>query len=372
MDEKLFWLGFSVFPGIGPKKFKILLETFGNAKDAWLAGESELNNIIGKALTEKFIKFRTRTSLEEYAEKIYKSKVVFFTWNEEEYPGLLKELVDPPIVLYCKVETQHIASLQSNETIAIVGTRKITSYGTDVTAKITELLVAAGYTIVSGLAFGVDAVAHVTTIENKGKTIAVLGCGIDCPSPREHTKLYNQIIASGGVVVSEYPFSEPPSKGSFPSRNRIIAGLSRAVVVTEGSADSGALYTAKDAFTLGRPVFAVPGPITSSLSKGPHSLIEKGAKMVTGVDEIVKSIMGSNYMPADRQGTTGITGMKKIKGDTEEEQRIIDLLLNEGLLFDEIVKQTGIEPATMGAILSLMEMKGVVKTSDGGLFYLVI
>jgi DNA processing protein len=360
-EERSFWLGFSFFPGIGPGRFKKLLERFGSAESAWSAPEETLQDTIGEALTRKFSAFRKNNDVTIFEETVEENNGTFLTWNDVEYPQLLRQVTNAPFVLYCKgkIDAESLKELLGENTIAIVGTRKITAYGREVTTRITESLVSAGYTIVSGLAFGVDAVAHGVTVANRGKTVAVLGCGIECPSPREHAGLYHTIIASGGAIVSEYPLSEPPTKGSFPSRNRIIAGLSQAVIVTEGSADSGALYTADDAFALNRPVFAVPGPITSSLSKGPHSLIEKGAHLISSVDDILQTL-----------GRKSIKSIIHIKGDTEEEQKIIALLQNEGLLFDEMAKRLQVDPSALGVLLSLMEMKGMIKNSDGGVYTL--
>lgn len=371
MDERLFWLGFSCFPGIGPKKFKMLLDQFGSAKNAWKASEIELaDSGIGPATASKFVHARSVIDLYKYLDQLRKSNVQFTTLYDDSYPKLLKEIENPPFVIYVKGESKILRSSQDDTStgsvqakiVAIVGTRKITEYGREVTEQITSTLVHAGFAIVSGLAFGVDSCAHRTTIENNGKTIAVLGCGIDCCSPREHEQLYRQIIENGGAIISEFPFSEPPTKGSFPSRNRIIAGLSQAVIVTEGAEDSGALYTAHDALKIGRPVFAVPGPITSSLSKGPNNLIANGAKMVTSVGDILVELGAKSLGQRVER--------KVLKGDNEEEQKIIDLLQNESWHFDEIVKKIGLDSVSVGVLLSLMEMKGIVKTTTNGYYFL--
>ena len=239
------------------------------------------------------------------------------------------------------------------------------------TEDLTADLVNNGFVIVSGLALGVDASAHKTTIENKGKTIAVLGCGVDCCYPRENEAIYNSILESGGAIVSEYPLSQEPSKGSFPSRNRIIAGLSQAVIVTEGAADSGALYTADEAFALNRPVFAVPGPITSSLSKGPHGLISKGGKLISGAEDVLRELRSKNYELGNDSRSNPLSPRPLLpKGDTKEEQKVINVLQNESVHFDEIVKRTKIESSKLGGILSIMEMKGMVRSEEAGFFCL--
>ncbi len=379
MTEREYWLGFSVFPGIGPITFQKLLLHFGSAKAAWTASASDLREAsLGPVLIKKFEAFRADFSLDAYTRILLAKGVSFTTLKDEKYPALLKKIKTPPFVLYGrgdntilrasspKAMSREVSSsrLRSNNiTIAVVGTRKITQYGREVTTLITQELVQAGCVIVSGLAIGVDAVAHRSAIEQGGKTIAVSGGGVDVCYPSANQELYNSIINGHGAVVSEYPLGAAPTKGSFPSRNRIIAGLSQAVVVTEGAEDSGALITASYAASLHRPVFAVPGPITSSLSKGPLMLLQKGAKIVTSGDDIL-----------DELGI-GIKGQrntvrKEIKGDTQEEQRVIDLLQNEALHFDEIVKKTGFASSELGILLSLMEMKGIVKTLDAGIYSL--
>ncbi len=374
MQERSYWLGFSSFSGIGPKKCEALLNEFGTAEDAWKADFKNLEKVLGKALTPKFADFRDSFSIADYEKQLLRKKVGYLILTDKDYPFLLKQIKKPPFVLYYKGNIEILKQdvptgrqVQDDyKSIAIVGTRRITEYGKQVTTSLTMDLVNNGFVVVSGLALGVDAAAHKATILNKGKTIAVLGCGVDCCYPRENQQIYDNILESGGAIVSEYSLGEPPSKGSFPSRNRIISGLSCGVIVTEGSADSGALYTADDAFANGRPVFAVPGPITSSLSKGPHGLIGKGAKLISGAGEIIEEL----GFRGDRRDK-GERGAKSFKGDTKDEQRIIDLLQNESLHFDEIVKRSKIRSSKLGGILSMMEMKGIVKSQEAGFFCLI-
>jgi DNA processing protein len=377
MNERSYWLGFSLFSGVGPGRFAKLLSAFGSAKDAWDATTEDLEKVLGKALAAKFSDFRLKTSLEDYEEQLHKSNVCYLTLQDIDYPILLAQSKNAPFVLFVKgnLELFYSSSKEHGKekgsrqtrtvspTIAIVGTRKITEYGRQVTEMLTTDLVTAGCVIVSGLALGVDAVAHQTTTDNNGRTIAVLGCGVDCCSPRENEDLYNSILAHGGAIVSEYPLGQVPTKGSFLSRNRIIAGLSHGVIVTEGASDSGALYTANDAFANGRKIFAVPGPITSSLSQGPLGLIKKGAKLITTASEVLESLNLGN--------ATSIMSIKSLKGDTKEEQQIIDLLMKQSLHFDELLKRTKINSSQLGSLLSLMEMKGMVKSLEGSFFALL-
>ncbi|RJQ37284.1 DNA-protecting protein DprA [Candidatus Microgenomates bacterium] len=383
MDERFYYLAFSSFPGIGPVKFNALVNYFGNAKDAWLAKRNDLKNIIGEVLSEKFEEFRSTFSLDNYRRILLREGVSFLIHSDEQYPKLLKEIKNPPIVLYVKGNTDVIARRETtkqspskeiaapatkvgarndNMVIAVVGTRKITQYGREVTAFLTADLVNAKFTIVSGLALGVDAVAHKITLENKGKTIAVLGSGVDLCYPSANKFLYQSIIENGGAVVSEFPVGQLPTQGSFPSRNRIIAGLSMGVLVTEGAMDSGALITADYAIKNNRKVFAVPGPITSSLSKGPYKLISRGAKLVTNAEDILTEL---NFQFSNPNFQINNKSKKNSKTEDKNEQKILEILENEGLHFDEIVRRLKFGPSKTGSILSVMEIKGLIKSKDG-------
>lgn len=360
MDEKLYWLGFSAFPLMGPARFKRLIAEFKTAKNAREAtsfARSLLTKLIGEETTERFEKFKKTFSIEKYRQELEKKQVWFLTLEDEDYPRSLKQIQNPPFVLYGRGNKE-----LSFLTIAVVGTRRITERGREVTKLLTSELVLNGFTIVSGLALGVDAVSHKTALENNGETAAVLGCGVDCCNPAENQSIYNSILQNRGMIVSEFPLRMRPTQWTFPARNRIIAGLSLAVLVTEGAEDSGALITADYAFKNNRKVFAVPGPITSSLSRGPYKLIAKGAKLVTKAEDILKELKIQNAKVKIK------TQNLKIKNAAREEQDILVLLQNERLSFDEIVRRTKIESSKLGGILSLMEIKGMVKSLDGGIF----
>lgn len=277
-EEKKCWVGFSVFPGIGPVRFRQLLEKFGSARAAW-----------EQPLSDKFTQFRKTFDIESYLEKLQKLHVSVITLNDPKYPKLLKEISDPPFLLYIRgINTGKPINME--KTIAVVGTRRVTPYGKVATQKIVKELVEKGFTIVSGLAYGVDAIAHQTAIDCGGKTIAVLGCGIDIMYPASNASLYRSIANGGGAVVSEMPPGARPDKKLFVTRNRIISGLSRGVVVIEGGEHSGTLITARYAAEQGREVFAVPGPITSEGSRGPAILLKQGAKLVESADDIIEEL----------------------------------------------------------------------------------
>lgn len=359
MREQDYWLGFSLFSGIGPGRFRDLLKQFKTAQVAWEASTLDLIPALGQVFTAKFDAFRKEFSIEEYVQQLEKASVRFIPQIDSSYSRLLKETSKAPIGLFVKGNVECLNS----STIAVVGTRKITSYGKQVTEMFTEELVSAGFIIVSGLALGVDSIAHITTIDNRGKTIAVLGCGVDCCTPPSNQRIYDQILSTGGAIVSEVPLGHEPTIGMFPSRNRIIAGLSIATIVTEGAEDSGALITAEDALSYGRKVFAIPGPITSALSKGPYKLIEKGAKLVTKPQDILDSL--------DVQSNKKIKQVKSISFASKEEEVIGKLLMQEPHTFDQIVRKTGLESADIGALLSMMELRGLIQNGADGMYFLI-
>lgn len=355
MKEGVYWLGFSLFPGIGPATFKRLLIHFITAKNAWNADYEELKKAgVSEKISRQFVEFKKKFSFEKQLDLLQKKNIMFVTWDDSLYPNRLKQIKNPPFVLYVKGSLD----LLSKEPlyIGIVGARKVTNYGREVTEQFTRYLSHAQFTVVSGLAYGVDTIAHKTTLESGGNTIAVLGCGVDCCTPQENQNLYNEIIEKGGSIVSELPLSHPPTAGSFPARNRIIAGLSDSVLVTEGTEDSGALITAEYAFDTGKTVYAVPGPINSLLSKGPYKLLKKGAILVTSPHEILENMQLPIYSFTEKQ---------KISGDSKEEELILTALQREELTIDELVRITQISASQINILVSLMELKGYLINKSG-------
>ena len=354
-EETAAWVKFSVFPGIGPVRFRLLLTYFGSARDAWNASPVTLNNIkFGTRLTDQFVDFRKKFDINGYVRQLDKLHVSVVPINHPRYPKLLKEIPDAPFLLYVLGKNTG-KPIDLERTIAVVGTRLVTSYGREVTQKLVEGLVAYGFTIVSGLAYGVDAVAHQTALDCSGKTIAVLGSGIDIIAPPSNANLYRQIADGGGAIVSEMPLGLKPNKGLFPARNRIISGLSLGVVVTEGASDSGSLITARNAGEQGREVFAVPGPITSKYSKAPFRLLKNGAKLVESVEDIIEEL--------------GLTKIQRVVssihanvgGETKEEKKILNLLSARQMTIDSLVRASGLTIHIISATLSILEMKGIVK-----------
>ncbi|MGI5826206.1 MAG: DNA-processing protein DprA [Patescibacteria group bacterium] len=289
-EEKKYWIAFSIFEGIGPMRFKLLLEYFGSAQAAYLASSKELAAIgLGQKLVEDFVAFRNKFNFDSYFVRLHKLGIEAICLEEDSYPKLLKEISDAPFVVYAK-NVESIKNISSTKSVAVVGTRKMIDYGKTVTERFTKELVANNFVIVSGLARGVDRIAHETTINNGGKTIAVFGTGLDSVYPPEHKALADRIVESGGTLISEFPLGARISKSNFVIRDRIISGLSLGVVVTEAAQRSGTMITASFAAEQGREVFAVPGPITSDTSKGTSELIKKGAKLVNTVEDILEEL----------------------------------------------------------------------------------
>ena len=357
--ERDYWLAFALSPGIGPVKFNKLVSEFGSAQEAWEAPQAKIVRCIGPKTAEHFFSFKEAFSLTTYLCQLQEKNVWVLPRFDTAYPQQLLKIADAPFVLFGR---GNMDLLQSDSlAVGVVGTRKVTEYGRQVTEMLTKGLVDAGCVIVSGLALGVDAIAHTIAVENKGKTIAVLGCGVDVCYPASNKHIYNKITRGEGTIISEFPLGMSPTVGSFPSRNRIIAGISQAVIVTEGAEDSGSLITAENALELGRKVFAVPGPITSTLSKGPLSLLRKGAVLVTSVDDILSELGKSKKRMAT-----------PLKGDSKTEQQIIDILQGQSQHFDQLVKGLHIEASALGGILSLMEIKGMIHRSATGSISLVV
>jgi len=276
--------------------------------------------------------------------------------EDKNYPKLLKEISDPPKILY------YLGEIKADESsFAIVGTRRFSSYGKQVALEIAGDLAEAGLTIVSGLAPGIDTFCHQAVIERNRRTIAVLGTGIDERSiyPQSNLKLSQRILETGGCLISEYPPGTPGSQFTFPQRNRIISGLSLGVLVVESKEKSGALITAEWAKKQGRKVFAVPGPIHSSNSKGPHYLIKNGAKLVENANDILVEL----NLPLKEM-------VKEFIGETLEENLILEALKEEALYIDKIIEKTKLSAPTIASTLAILEIKGKVRNLGGSVFAL--
>jgi len=373
-DVTKYLIAFSTVPGVGAVRLKLLVNYFGSAEAAWKARETELANVgLPKDVLPQLLEQKVKLNVDQYVENLNDRGINFVTIFDRDYPERLRNIPDPPNVMFFKTGEMYVANrgreqqptssllgeMVAGRTIGVVGTRKITAYGQEVTEKLVAELVVAGFTIVSGMALGVDGVAHGTAVNARGKTVAVLGAGVEVVYPPSHRDLYNSILEHGGIIASEVAPEKTVVRGIFPARNRIISGLSEAVLVTEGAIDSGSLITARAALEQGREVFAVPGPINSPMAEGTNYLLKQGAKLVTGVEDILTEL--GYETSSNGQAKAGITGKKQVTGDTAEEQKVIDLLANEPVEFDELVRKMAVAPAQLSSVLSMMEIKGMVK-----------
>ena len=352
-DDKKFWVAFSKIERIGPQKFKRLYQHFPDLQTAWQASFGELlkADLQNKDI-EAILEVKTKINPDREWEKLEKLGIKVMTIREKEYPKLLKEIYSPPALLYIK------GNLPENLdfTLAVVGTRKITTYGQQITPEIVKDLARANLIIVSGLALGIDALAHQSCLEAGGKTIAVLGSGLDLIYPVANRQLADKIIENG-AIISEYPLGTQPLKQHFPARNRIISGSSLGTLVIEGDRDSGSLITARCALEQNREVFAVPGSVYNQASVGPNNLIKMGAKPVTAAHDVLEALnleLAQDFMEN-----------KKIIPDTKEEEILLKYLSREPLHVDELIKKSKLNTSIVNSTLTMMEMKGKVRNLGG-------
>ena len=359
MDDKRYWIGFTLVKGIGAVRFQRLLERFGDAESAWKASPGELAGAgLSAKLIERLVAIREKVDLSRIWEQIQSKEIQVLTWLDEAYPQRLKEIEQPPPVLYLR------GALVPEDAwaVAIVGTRRVTPYGRQVTEEVASFLAANGVTVVSGLARGVDAIAHNAALKAGGRTLAVLGSGVDRIYPPENRALAGKIFEHG-AVLSDYAPGTPPEASNFPPRNRIISGLSMAVVVIEAGETSGALITAEFAAEQGREIFAVPGNILAPQSKGTNKLIQQGALPLLSTDDILQ------VLNLTRVGQH--KAARKVLPADEVEEKLLNAIGEEPLHVDEIRNQTGLPVEKVSAALVMMELKGMVR-QVGNMHYVVV
>lgn len=340
--------------GLGPSRIKKLFDYFGSFENIWNAKSSEFDQFKFPGTVLKNIK-TTKSTIDplEYASKLQKSGIKVITIFDDNYPSLLREIHAAPMIIYYQgVIDQEILE----RCFGVVGTRKPTGYGRVVTEKLTRELVESGLTIVSGLARGIDTIAHTVTVESGGKTLAVLGGGLNQIFPSENLRLAEKIANGFGAILTEFPPSYPHLAGNFPARNRIIAGLSQGVLVTEAAEDSGSLITARLAIEQGREVFAVPGPITSSMSEGTSVLLKDGAKLVSSAKDILEEL-GIKSGPVVKVADLNLT---------PEEKDILTLIKDESRHVDEIARELKKKISDVSSVLLKLEILGVVKNLGAG------
>jgi len=349
-EETKFLTAVCAFEGFGPARIKLLLNYFKSSQKIWEAPTGEFKNIgLKEELANKFDIFRKNFDIDKYFEKLKTLSIWVLSINDKNYPENLKDIDDAPVILYIR----GTLIKGDSRAIAIVGSRMMTSYGREVANKFAAELSNFGITIISGLALGVDAEAQKSALNSGGRTISVLASGLNNITPYTNQKLGEEIVKSGGALISEYPLSHSPAPYDFPVRDRIIAGLAKGVIVIEARMKSGTFYTVKAALNIGRPVFAVPGQITSPSSEGTNYLIQNGAKLVTSTKEIMDELNLQTVV--DREI------VEKILPSDDFEAKIYKSLEIEPLHLDELVRISGSKTSNVSARLTIMEMKGMVK-----------
>ncbi|WP_119072371.1 DNA-processing protein DprA [Aggregatilinea lenta] len=355
MSARKYWLGFNVVKGIGPVRLRALHAHFGDLETAWNASEHDLRAAgLDRRSASNLLQARKSIHLDQLSDDVDRLGAAALTLDDVDYPALLRELPDAPPVLYIKgtlLDADRWA-------VAFVGTRRATTYGREVTQTLVEPLVHAGITIVSGMALGIDAAAHKAALDAGGRTIAVLGCGIDTVYPPEHRHLAAAIVESG-ALVTEFPPGTPPEGKNFPVRNRTIGGLSLGVVVVEAPESSGALLTADIAAEQGRDVFAVPGNLTARASKGTNRLIQNGAKLVVSAEDIL------DELNLTRSTVKVRTSVQEIAPADATEQALLEVLDSEPVHIDDLCQRTGLPITRVSSALALMELKGMVSRQEG-------
>lgn len=364
MDSREALVALNLIEGVGPIRVRQLLEHFGGAPAILNTSRNELLRVrgIGEDTADAIAAWEKTVDLAAELKRIADFGCRIVTQADPEYPELLKQIYDPPVVLYVKGELR----AKDKNAVAMVGSRMTTHYGIEVARKLAYQLAYLGVTVVSGGARGIDSAAHQGALSAKGRTIAVLGTGINLVTPPENAKLFEQ-IAENGAVITQFPFNRPGDKQSFPIRNRIVAGMTLGTVVVEANLTSGALITANFANEYGRQVFAVPGRIDSPRSKGCHELIKKGAKLCEGAEDILSEF--EYLFPAsNRPASAAQTGTLPALELSENEQKVYDTLNHEEDSIDDVIRKSGLPSSAVSVALLSLEMKRLVRQLPGKLF----
>ncbi|NET66708.1 MAG: DNA-protecting protein DprA [Moorea sp. SIO1G6] len=361
-EERAYWLAWSEVPGIGSVLLQRLHQQFGTLAEAWKASASELGAVegFGVRLIERVVKMRGQTNPQQLLEQHLVKNPCFWTPADGEYPRLLQEIPSPPATLYYSGLVDLQENYGSKPIVGIVGTRNPTEYGKRWTRKISATLAKHGFTVVSGMAVGIDTQAHRGCLEAGGRTIAVLGTGLDVVYPLSNSYLYKQ-IQEQGLVISEYPASTKPARSNFPQRNRIIAGLSRAVLVMEAPNKSGALITARLANEFCRDVYALPGSLDNPNSIGCLGLLNRGAHVILSEGHLLEML---GAIP-ELDPHSAIEKPLPVPTLEPELAKVLDAIAFEPTSFDIIVQQAALEAGSVSSALLQLELMGLVSQAPG-------
>ena len=364
MDSREALVALNMVEHVGPVRVRQLLEHFGEAPAILRASKQQLHQVrgIGEDTAEALAGWEKSVDLTGELKRIADYGCHILTQTDEEYPESLRHIYDPPIVLYVKGRL----TAKDKNAVAMVGSRQTTHYGLEVARKLAYQLAYVGVTVVSGGARGIDTAAHQGALTAKGRTVAVMGTGINIIFPSENVELFERIAAQG-AVITQFPFNRNADKQSFPIRNRIVAGMTLGTVVVEAALTSGAMITANFATEYGRQIFAVPGRIDSPRSKGCHELIKRGAKLCEGAEDILSEFEylfpASNRPPAPNE-----TGVLPAIALSENEQKVYDALSQEEISIDEVIRHSGLPSSSVSVSLLGLEMKRLVKQLPGKMF----
>lgn len=366
------WISLNMTPGVGPRAATKLLERFGSAENVFHATRRELESLRLRAETvESILKREFHEKADEELDKIKESGADVLILDDGSYPFLLREIADPPITLYIKGDWQACFDAPC---VGVIGSRRCSTYGENASEMIARDLASNGVCVVSGLARGIDTAAHRGAIRGNGRTIAVLGTGINQVYPKENAKLVDEIIASGGAVVSQFPLETPPLKENFPYRNRIISGLSYGVLLVEASERSGSLITARLAAEQNREVMAVPGNITSKNSFGTNYLIKSGAKLVQQWQDVVSELpaeISASILPPklddDKESKTKSKLNEQMPANLSDDERKIWQILSsdEPTHFDILLEASGLSFGDLNAVLLGLEINEMIRALPG-------
>jgi len=361
MDDKEALIALNMVPNIGPIRLRNLQDRIGSPATILAASKDQLLRVpgIGEAGADSIVGWERNVDLAGELQRIRDYGCHIVTWTDAEYPELLKQIYDPPILLYVK----GTLTQRDKNSVAVVGSRQTTHYGIGVARKLSYQLAYLGVTVVSGGARGIDTAAHQGALNAQGRTIAVLGTGINIVFPSENAQLFEK-ISENGAVMTQFPFNRPADKQSFPIRNRIVAGMTLGTVVVEANLTSGALITANFANEAGRQVFAVPGSIDSPRSKGCHELIKKGAKLCEGAEDILTEFEylfpQSNKPPGASE-----TGLLPALELSEPEQLVYGLMSHEDVTVDDVIQNSGLPVSAASVALLSLEMKRLIRQLPG-------
>ena len=369
-DFLKYWIALKSIAGVGNITFPALVDRFGSLPAIFAAPVSKLNEIpgISKNIAAGIVGFNDWGKVKAELELIDKNEIKIITYQDELYPAKLMNIYDRPPFLYVR------GNLNKNDiNIAVVGSRLASTYGKYTTEKISRELALKGLTIVSGMARGIDSVAHRGALTAHGRTIAVLGSGLDVIYPPENKKLFTDIIQNG-AVISEFPPGTPPLSANFPTRNRIISGMSYGVVIVEAGEKSGSLITARLALEQGREVFAVPGSIDSAGSRGTNKLIKQGAKLIENIDDILEEIFpqfdGTIVLKPPSVSNSGVIAAKPAEILSTVDQKIISYISGSRVHIDDLISSTGLSSADILGALTTLELKGIIQQHSGKFFSL--